>query len=88
MVEPLLIAVIATIIGAGLNTVRGYLNAEDESYSARKLVGALIVSTFAGIAIAQTLALEGVGLLGVGLIGLTTGFAVDYAVTKAKVTGE
>jgi len=84
MVDPLLIAVITTIVGAGLNTVRGYLNSDGESYSAKKLIGAIIVSTFAGIAIAQTIAIEGMSLLGVALIGLTSGFAIDYAVTKAK----
>ncbi len=84
MVDPLLIAVIATISGAVLNTVRGYLGSEDTTYSAKKLIGALIVSSFAGIAIANTIAIDSLILLGVALIGLTAGFSVDYAVTKAK----
>ena len=85
MADPLLIAVIASVIGAGLNTVRGYLGSED-SYSAKKLIGALIVAVFTGVAIAQTIAIDGMSLLGVALIGLTAGFSVDYAVTKAKTT--
>ena len=84
MVDPVLITVGAAVIGAGLNTLRGYLNSEAQAYSARKLAGALIISTFAAIAVAQTIAVEGVGLVGLGLIGLTTGFAADFAVSKAK----
>lgn len=84
MVDPVLITVVAAVIGAGLNTLRGYLNSEEQTYSARKLAGALIISTFAAIAVAQTIAVEGVGLVGLGLIGLTTGFAADFAVSKAK----
>ena len=84
MVDPVLITVVAAVVGAGLNTLRGYLNSEEQVYSARKLAGALIISTFAAIAVAQTIAVEGVGLVGLGLIGLTTGFAADFAVSKAK----
>jgi hypothetical protein len=84
MVDPVLITVVAAVVGAGLNTLRGYLNSEEQTYSARKLAGALIISTFAAIAVAQTIAVEGVGLVGLGLIGLTTGFAADFAVSKAK----
>ena len=84
MVDPVLITVVAAVIGAGLNTLRGYLNSEEQVYSARKLAGALIISTFAAIAVSQTIAVEGVGLVGLGLIGLTTGFAADFAVSKAK----
>ena len=84
MVDTVLITVGAAVVGAGLNTLRGYLHREDESYSARKLAGALIISTFAAIAIANTIAVEGIGDVGLALIGLTTGFAADFAVSKAK----
>lgn len=84
MVDPVLITVGAAVVGAGLNTLRGYLHREDESYSIRKLAGALIISTFAAVAIAQTIAVEGIGEVGLALIGLTTGFAADFAVSKAK----
>lgn len=83
MVDPVLITVVAAVIGAGLNTLRGYLHSE-ESYSARKLAGALIISTFAAIGVSQAISVEGVGEIGLALIGLTTGFAADFAVTKAK----
>ena len=42
------------------------------------------VAVFAGIAVAQTLNVVGVGLVELVLIGLTVGFSVDYAVSKAK----
>ena len=83
MVDPVLITVVAAGIGTELNTLRGYLHSE-ETYSARKLAGALIISTFAAIAVGQTIAIEAVGTVGLALVGLTTGFAADYAVTKAK----
>lgn len=85
MIEPLLVAVIATVVGAGLNTIRGYLGSE-ETYSAKKLIGAIIVAIFAGVAVAQTVVVDGMSLVGIVLIGLTAGFSVDYAVTKAKTT--
>ena len=84
MVDPTLVTVGAAVVGAGLNTLRGYLHSEDRTYSAKKLAGALIISTFAAIAVAQTIAIESVGLVGLALIGLSTGFASDFAVTKAK----
>jgi ribose/xylose/arabinose/galactoside ABC-type transport system permease subunit len=80
MVDPLLVVVIATVSGAILNTIRGFLGSES-SYDIKKFFGAVIV---AGIAIAQTIALSGIDLLGLALIGLTAGFSVDYAVSKAK----
>ena len=83
MVDPVLITVLAAVVGAGLNTLRGYLHSE-ESYSARKLAGALIISTFAALGVSQAISVEGVGEIGLALIGLTTGFAADFAVTKAK----
>ena len=88
MVDPILVTVGAAIVGSVLNTLRGYLHSEGQSYSAKKLGGALIISTFAAIAIAQTIAVDSVGLIGLGLIGLTTGFATDFAVSKAKKDDE
>lgn len=84
MIDPLLAATLAVIGGAILNTVRGYLGSTETTYSAKKFLGALIVSTFAGITVAQTLNTVGVGLVELILIGLTVGFSVDYAVSKAK----
>ena len=88
MVDPVLITVGAAVIGAGLNTLRGYLHTEDRTYSAKKLGGALIISTFAAIAISQTIAVESVSIVGLALIGLTTGFAADFVISKAKKDDE
>jgi hypothetical protein len=83
MVDPLLIVVVATVSGAILNTIRGFLKSE-EKYDIKKLLGAVIVSGFAGIAIAQTIGLSGIDTLGLALLGLTAGFSIDFAVSKAK----
>lgn len=83
MVEILLVATIAVICGAILNTVRGCLNS-DEPYSVKKLVGSIIPAVFAGVAITQTLSTIGLGQIEVILLGLSLGFSVDYAVSKAR----
>ncbi|MDC3257219.1 hypothetical protein OAU44_00425 [bacterium] len=83
MVDPLLAVVGATVAGAILNTIRGYLNT-DEKYDIKKFFGALIVSGFAGLAIAQTIQTSGIDIIGCILVGLTAGFSIDYAVSKAK----
>jgi len=76
MVDPVLITVGAAVVGAGLNTLRGYLHSE-----------------FAAIAVAQTIAvesvsIESVSIVGLALIGLTTGFAADFVISKAKKDDE
>tara|TARA_B100000470_G_C19643294_1_gene325278 strand:+ start:295 stop:549 length:255 start_codon:yes stop_codon:yes gene_type:complete len=83
MVEALVLVAVAAIIGAGLNTLRGYLHSK-EPYSAKKLAGSLIIATFAALALSQTIIVEGLTTEGVALIGLVTGFTADYAITKAK----
>ena len=83
MVDPLIAIVVATVAGAILNTVRGYLNT-DEKYDIKKFFGAIIVSGFAGLAIAQTIQTTGIDVIGCVLVGLTAGFSIDYAVSKAK----
>ena len=83
MVEALILVAVAAIIGAGLNTLRGYLHSK-EPYSAKKLAGSVIIATFAALALSQTIIVEGLTTEGVALIGLVTGFTADYAITKAK----
>lgn len=84
MIDPLLIATISVIGGAILNTVRGFLGSPESTYDIKKFFGAIIVAVFTGIAVAQTLALAGLGTVELVLLGLTVGFSVDYAVSKAK----
>ena len=83
MVEALILVAIASAIGAGLNTIRGWLHSGD-SYSVRRLAGSLIVATFAALAIAQVQIVDGLSDAGIVLVGLTIGFTADYVVTKAK----
>ena len=86
MIDPLLIATISVIGGAILNTVRGFLGSSESTYDIKKYFAALIIAVFAGIAVAQTLSLAGLGLVETVSIGLSVGFSVDYAVSKAKKT--
>ena len=83
MVEALILVAVASIIGAGLNTLRGYLHSK-EPYSAKKLAGSVIIATFAALAFSQHIIVEGLTESGVVLIGLVTGFAADFAISKAK----
>ena len=84
MVEALILVAIASAVGAGLNTVRGWLHSDGESYSVRRLAGSLIVATFAALALAQIQIVDGLTEAGIVLVGLTVGFTADYVVTKAK----
>ena len=84
MVEALILVAIASAIGAGLNTLRGWLHSDGESYSVRRLAGSLIVATFAALAIAQVQIIDRLTEAGIVLVGLTVGFTADYVVTKAK----
>ena len=84
MVEALILVAIASAIGAGLNTLRGWLHSDGESYSVRRLAGSLIVATFAALAIAQVQIIDGLTDAGIVLVGLTIGFTADNVVTKAK----
>ena len=88
MVEALILVAIASAVGAGLNTLRGWLHSDGESYSVRRLAGSLIVATFAALAIAQVQIVDGLTDAGIVLVGLTVGFTADYVVTKAKKEAE
>jgi len=83
MVEALVLVAVAAIIGAGLNTLRGYLHSK-EPYSAKKLAGSVIIATFAALALSQSIIVDGLTQEGVVLVGLVTGFTADYAISKAK----
>ena len=83
MVEAIVLVAVASIIGSGLNTLRGYLHSKDP-YSVKKLAGSVIIATFTALALSQHIVVDGLTEAGVVLVGLVTGFAADYAVTKAK----
>ena len=83
MVEVLVLVAVAAMIGAGLNTLRGYLHSE-EHYSAKKLGGSVIIATFTALALSSTIIVDGLSEAGVVLVGLVTGFAADFTISKAK----
>ena len=83
MVEALVLVAGATIAGAALNTLRGYLHSK-EPYSAKKLAGSVIIATFAALALSQGIIIDGLTEAGVVLVGLTVGFTADYAIAKSK----
>lgn len=83
MVEALVLVAICAVIGAGLNTLRGYLHSK-EPYSIRKLAGSVIIATFAALGLSQGIIVEGLSEAGVALIGLVTGFTADFVITKSK----
>tara|TARA_R100000049_G_C1865619_1_gene27374 strand:+ start:247 stop:507 length:261 start_codon:yes stop_codon:yes gene_type:complete len=84
MVEALVLVAGAAAGGAILNTLRGYLHHTDEGYSAKKLGGSLIIAVLGGLALAQTAVIDGLSDFAIILVGLTTGFAADFAITRAK----
>lgn len=83
MMETLAVVAIASVIGAVLNTIRGYLHSE-EPYSIKKLAGSIIIAIFAALAISQTIVIDGMTEVGAVIIGLVTGFSADYVIAKSK----
>ena len=84
MVEALVLVAGAAAGGAVLNTLRGYLHDTDKGYSAKKLGGSLIIAVLGGLALAQTAVIDGLTDTAIILVGLTTGFAADFAITRSK----
>jgi len=84
MVEPLILVAGAASVGAILNTLRGYLHHTEEGYSARKLAGSVIIAILGGLALAQTAIIDGLTEPAIVLVGLTMGFAADFAISRAK----
>ena len=84
MVEALVLVAGAAAAGAVLNTLRGYLHNTENGYSAKKLGGSIIIAVLGGLALAQTTIVSGLTEPAIILIGLTTGFAADFVITKAK----
>jgi hypothetical protein len=83
MVEAIVIVAVASIIGAGLNTLRGYLHSK-EPYSIKKLAGSVIIATFSALALSQSVIVDGLTESSIVMIGLVTGFTADYVISKAK----
>ena len=84
MVEALVLVAGAAATGAILNTLRGYLHDTTKGYSAKKLGGSIIIEVLGGLALAQTSVIDGLTDFAIILVGITTGFAADFAITRAK----
>lgn len=85
---PLLVVVIAAIIGATLNVVRGYRNddSENKTFDVKKFTTGLIAGIMAAIAIAVTIPIGDTngGIVGLFIAGLIAGFGADFAMSKGK----
>ena len=84
MVEALVLVAGAAAAGAILNTLRGYLHDTTKGNSAKKLGGSIIIAVLGGLALAQIAVIDGLSDFGIILVGITTGFAADFAFTRAK----
>lgn len=81
------LVVLAAIGGSVLNTVRGWRKEPKEAYDISKGITAIIPAIFVGITIGQnvfTALPEGVGFLLAILTALSSGFAIDVAVSEGK----
>lgn len=79
-----ILLVIASLVGTGLNLVRGW-SSSDDSFDVKKLIGGLVTSTIAVLAtvsVFDTTALN--GPVQTIILGLLVGFGSDYAITKLK----
>jgi len=84
-VEIPLVLLIAAIAGAGLNVARVALKEPKDSFSPRKALGGLIGAVFGAIAAVQLIDPTAVvGIVGLVVLGLITGFTSDFALSKLK----
>lgn len=80
-----LILLVSAIAGAGLNILRGWSNSgENETWSIKKTIGGLIIGIFGALAVIQVVPTEGLGTIGLIVVGLLTGFTSDFAISKSK----
>lgn len=84
-VEIPLALLLAAVAGAGLNVARGALNKPKDKFSVRKAFGGLIGAVFGAIAAVQLIDPTAVvGIVGLVVLGLITGFTSDFALSKLK----
>jgi len=85
---PLLITVIAAIIGATANVLRGYHSDDDKNktFEVKKFVSGLIPAVMGAVMLAATLPIADTtgGVIGLFIAGLGAGFGLDFIVSKGK----
>jgi len=80
-----ILLVIAAVAGAGLNVVRGKTSDPNSTWSAKKIVGGLIAATLGALAVVSTIDVSNIGgPVALIILGLLTGFSVDFTVSKLK----
>ena len=85
MAEIPILLVIAALAGAGLNVARGALNTAKEDFSYRKAFGGLIGAGIAALAATAIFDLATLGgTVQTVVLGLITGFNVDFVISKLK----
>ena len=79
-----LLLVVASLIGTGLNVIRGW-SASKDNISAKKIAGGIITSVIATLA---TISVFDAGNIGgpvqTIILGLLVGFGSDFAISKLK----
>lgn len=80
-----ILLVVAAVIGAGLNVVRGKTQDPNSSWNVKKIIGGLIAATLGALAVVSTIDVSNIGgPVALIILGLLTGFSVDFTVSKLK----
>jgi hypothetical protein len=73
---------VAALVGAGLNVIRGYSNS-DEAFSIKKLTGAIVAAVIGAFAAISVFNVETLGgPVQTFLIGALTGFTADFGLSR------
>lgn len=84
MADVSILLVVAAIIGAGLNVVRGWNNSPDP-FNLKLTIGALITAVIGSLAVASQIDTSAIGgPIATIILGLITGFSIDFTVSKLK----
>jgi len=82
MVDIPVLLTLAALGGAGLNVLRGYSNS-DESFSFKKLTGAIVAAVIASLAAVSVFDVSTLGgPVQTVILGLLVGFGSDFALSK------
>ena len=84
MAEIPILLVVATLVGAFLNVIRGVSRSSDP-FDYKLFTGSLITASLVAITAAQALDLATItGSVALIITGITTGFGADFAISKLK----
>lgn len=82
MVDIPILLVAASLIGAGLNVLRGW-SSNDDSFDIKKASGAIITAVVAALAATVVFDVSTLGgPIQTVLLGLLTGFSANYTISK------